>query len=105
MDAHRHVHRPRQPEPQAYTATTSILRDGTGCGHLSIFNYGPAGVNVDDTAAAYEETTAPSASGFTTTISFTLCVDGSGAVRYHESDLANTEGGDLDTIDGTLTHP
>jgi hypothetical protein len=32
-------------------------------------------------------------------------VDGSGALHYRESDLANTEGGDLNTIDGTLTHP
>jgi hypothetical protein len=85
-----------------YTATTTIVRDGDGCGHLSIFGHGLAGVTVDDTSASMDKHT-PHPGGFFYD-SFTLCVDASGALRYSERNEDYTEAGNWQYIDGTLTH-
>jgi hypothetical protein len=86
-----------------FTSATAIVRDGTGCGHLSIFGYGPAGVNVDDTAATMLEKGTTS-NGLQYSKRFTLCVDGTGALRYDYVDTTYTEGTDHLSVDGTLTH-
>ena len=93
------IQRYGSPTATAYSFTTTITRDGTGCGHFAMNGYASSGWQVDDTAATFG-----SQVGNTTTI-VDVCVDATGALHYHELDDMYLDSPNLQTLDGTLSHP